>query len=359
MYCDFLSAPFEKGLAAEYMNAIRDECVLRKDAAGELDTIYVGGGTPTTLRPGELKALFAAIGDGFAISPDSEVTIEANPGTIDKEKALMLLESGVNRFSIGIQSFNDNELRLLDRIHDSCTGTWVVEMLRGCGVKNLSIDLMYGIPGQTLGDWANSISRALELSPEHISAYELTPETGTPFYKAIAENTLSKPGEDAIIQMYYYAIDELAGAGYKHYEISNFARQGFECRHNLNYWDRGQYIGIGAGAHSFEGSRRTSNTDDIKNYINSLKTRSSTVKEGIEISREDALRESIFLGMRKTEGLNIGYFEKYLGKDIKSAVSEFISAGLLESSGQRLNLTRKGIVVSNQVIAGLMTRLCL
>lgn len=357
MYCDFLSIPFDESLALRYIEAIGTEFGLRQELAGEFKTIYIGGGTPTTLSPDELIRLFTKLREVFTISSDAEITIEANPGTIDREKISALSVCGVNRFSIGVQSFNDTELKLLDRIHSASDGIRAVEMLRECGAENLSIDLIYGIPGQTLIDWARTISKAIELSPKHISAYELTPEKGTPLYRDIMENRLKKPDEDAIIGMYYHAIDTLAQAGYRHYEISNFANGGFACRHNLNYWDRGQYIGIGAGAHSFIGDRRIRNTNDIRRYIDTLNSGNLAIDEETEISCEDAIKEFIFLGLRKTEGLSITEFKKDLAIDLMEASDSLIDAGLLISDGNYLKLTREGIVISNSVITELIGKL--
>lgn len=357
MYCDFLSIPFDESLASRYIEAIGTEFGLRHGLAGEFKTIYIGGGTPTTLAPDELIRLFAKLGEVFTISSDAEITIEANPGTIDREKISALSGCGVNRFSIGVQSFNDTELKLLDRIHSASDGIRAVEMLKECGAENLSIDLIYGIPGQTLSDWVRTVSKTIGLSPKHISAYELTPEKGTPLYRDIMENRLKKPDEDAIIGMYYHAIDMLSDAGYKHYEISNFANGGFACRHNLNYWERGQYIGIGAGAHSFIGDRRIRNTNDIRRYIDTLNSGNLAIDEETEISCEDAIKEFIFLGLRKTEGLSITEFKKNLAIDLMEASDSLIDAGFLISDGNYLKLTREGIVISNSVITELMGKL--
>lgn len=353
MYCDFLSVPFDEGVAAHYIKALQQEFNIRKDVAGELKTLYLGGGTPTSLSPELLRMLFTGIGKAFAISADAEITIEANPGTIDKDKIMTLKDCGVNRFSLGVQSFNDRELSLLDRIHSASEAIKAFAVLRDCGVKNISVDLIYGIPGQTVQDWRDNLATALELEPEHLSAYELTPEKGTPLYSAIMENKLGKPEEDVILEMYYYTLDALKTAGYSHYEISNFAREGLECRHNMNYWNRGGYIGLGAGAHSFIGDRRTSNTCDIKKYIDTLEAGSLAIEEDMAVTCEDAIKETIFLGLRKTEGLNTERFKEDFGVDISGAATESIKNGLLVSDREMLRLTTKGILVSNAVIVRL------
>lgn len=357
MYCDFFSLPFDKDLSSHYIKALGSELAIRKDVAGELKTIYIGGGTPTTLYPEELKMLFTVLGAAFAISADAEITIEANPGTIDKEKIMILKACGVNRFSLGVQSFNDRELSLLERIHSTSEAIKAFTALRDCGAENLSIDLIYGIPGQTVQEWKDTLSKAIELGPEHISAYELTPEKGTPLYSDIMDNKHVKPEEDSILDMYYHAIEVLTSAGYGHYEISNFAKEGFECRHNMNYWNRGGYIGLGAGAHSFIGDRRLSNTCDIKRYMDSLETGSLAIEEDMVVSCKEALKETIFLGLRKTKGLNTDRFKEDFVVDISGAATEIIKNGLLVSDREMLRLTTKGILVSNAVIVRLFEEL--
>lgn len=350
IYCDFLSMRYDDNIAGEYITSLTNEFSLRKELAGEIRTIYIGGGTPTTLSAHELTRLIQGLRTSFTVSPDAEITIEANPGTIDKEKVAALADAGVNRFSLGIQSFIDRELQLLGRVHNSDDAVRAIEIMRYSGVRNLSIDLIYGMPGQTMREWSYTLSKTLDLSPEHISAYELTPEEGTPLFDSIKDGSLQKPDEDIIIRMYHHAIDALTASGYKHYEISNFARPGFECRHNLNYWDRGQYIGFGAGAHSFIGDKRIKNTSDINRYINELKTGKLSIEDATEISCEDAIKEFIFLGIRKTGGLNVKGFRDDLGIDLLDISDKLINDGLLMSDGNYLRLTRKGIVVSNTVI---------
>lgn len=357
LYCDFLSIPYSADAADKYVTALSNEFRLRKNIAHAVKTVYIGGGTPTILSPLDITRLLENLRETFNISPDAEVTIEVNPGTIDKEKTDLFLTAGINRFSMGIQSFNDRELVLLERIHSAAEGIRANELLKECGVKNLSIDLLYGIPGQTLKDWNCTLSKAIELSPEHVSAYELTPEKGTPLHRAIIQSKLKKPDEDTIVEMYYHAIDTLADAGYRHYEISNFAREGFESRHNINYWDRGQYLGLGAGAHSFIDGRRIKNTDDIGQYISLLNNGRLAVEETVEVSCEEALREFIFLGLRKTKGLDTTEFKDNLGLDISGAAGELLHNGLLAQDNNYLRLTRKGLVISNAVIVRLFKEL--
>jgi len=357
IYCDFLSVPYDEALAMGYINAVLKELELRRDSAGVLKTVYIGGGTPTTIPTLALIRLLKTIRDVFGVTPDAELTIEANPGTVAREMISALSESGINRLSIGVQSFSDKELKLLGRIHDFSEALKSIATARHAGITNLSIDLIYGIPGQTLHSWTQTVSTAMEISPEHISAYELTPEKDTPLHEHISTGKLEKPDEETIIGMYSHAMDRFTEAGYSHYEISNFAKPGFQCRHNLNYWNRGQYLALGAGAHSFIGNRRIRNTGDIRKYMALVSQGDLPEEEAIEVSLGDAVKESIFLGLRKTEGLDIREFREHLDIDLMKISGRLICEGLLISDGTHLSLARKGIVISNTVITELFTLL--
>jgi oxygen-independent coproporphyrinogen-3 oxidase len=287
------------------------------------------------------------------VAADAEVTVEANPGTVDREKVRALARMGVNRFSLGVQSFEDATLKFLGRVHTFEDVLKAVAAVRDSPIENFSIDLIYGIPGRTAESWERTISTVIELAPQHISAYELTPEKGTPLFEKLGKGEWAKPPEDAIVEMYYHAIDRLGAAGYRHYEISNFAMPGHECSHNLNYWNRGEYLGIGAGAHGFVNNRRMKNTSDLKRYMDDLKAGNLPVEESVQMSREDAIRELILLGLRKTEGLNIREFREDLGIDIRKAGQKMMDEGLLSSNGTYVSLTRRGLVISNTVITEL------
>jgi len=370
IYCDFLSVPYDESYAKEYVDALCRELVLKKDSAGALKTIYIGGGTPSVLPEKCFKQLFECLRNNFNFSSSAEITIEANPGTINESKMLTLISLGVNRLSIGVQSFNDNELKLLGRIHTSDDAVRAIELIKDAGTRNFSIDLIYGIPMQTMDSWKQTIEKALSFSPTHISAYELTPEKGTPLYEMIEpapplhsplgkgghRGVIKMPDEELVLDMYGYAIDYLASSGYEHYEISNFALIGFECIHNLNYWDRGEYIGVGAGAHSFIRGFRFKNTDDIKRYIKDLDKGIVPEIESIEINREDAIKEFIFLGLRKTEGISLVQAEK-LGLNIAKTCRELIDEGYLAIKNNHLRLTRKGIVISNEIAVRIFEKL--
>ncbi|MEW6738771.1 MAG: radical SAM family heme chaperone HemW [Nitrospirota bacterium] len=366
IYCDFYSIPFKSRIAEDYIKALCREIGLRKDVAGDLTTIYIGGGTPTILSEKEIAGLLQAMRDNYVIDPDAEITIEANPRTISEDKARKLLDSGINRMSIGIQSLIDKELITLGRSHNAEDAIKAVKDVRSAGFKNISIDLIYGIPLPKfqisnfkfqIQNWEYSLQKALELSPEHISTYELTPEKDTPLYEDIRSGRLAMPEEGVISEMYYKGIDMLKEHGYIHYEISNLSKPGYECRHNLNYWNRGEYLGIGAGAHSFFGGKRTGNARDISHYIESINNNKMPVAEEHYITNDEALKEFIFLGMRKTDGIDMKLLPDKKRVLMKKAVEELSSHGLVEVKGNYLRLTRKGLILSNEVIVQVLLSL--
>ncbi|TAL28320.1 MAG: radical SAM family heme chaperone HemW [Nitrospirae bacterium] len=375
VYCDFLSVCHDEAVAREYIDALCRELALKKGFAGELKSIYIGGGTPSLLPNDCFTQLFKCLRDGFKFSASPEITVEANPGTMDESKINALLLLGVNRLSIGVQSFNDNELKTLGRIHTSEEAARAIGAIKKAGLKNFSIDLMYGIPGQTMDSWKETLSRATWFSPNHISSYELTPEKGTPLYEMVKSEEsnpplppftkggmggllkkIKMPDEELVLDMFGYAIDYLSSKGYEHYEISNFALPGFRCIHNMNYWDRGEYIGAGAGAHSFIRSLRSKNAGDIKKYIEITGSGNIPEIESIKLAPSDEIKEFIFLGLRKTEGISI-LKAKELGIAFPGACKELIDEGYLEITEGLLRLTRKGLPLSNMVIVKIFENL--
>ena len=367
LYCDFLSVLYDESLAKAYIDALCKELILKKNYVNTLKTIYIGGGTPSLLTDECFTQLFRHLMDNFNLSSNIEITVEANPGTIDKEKITTLLFLGVNRLSIGIQSFNDEELKTLGRIHTAADAVKSIELIKNANMSNFSIDLMYGIPGQTMDSWKKSISEAIKLSPAHISTYELTPEENTPLYELIQSHKIKMPDEELILEMYNYAIDYLTFCGYEHYEVSNFALPGFRCIHNLNYWDRGEYIGAGAGAHSFVKGVRSNNIKDVNNYIDDLNKGIIPEIESTKLIPLDTVKEFIFLGLRKMEGVNINKLPPFIpplargdrgGSDsLLNACKELVDDGYLEIENGNLRLTRKGLVISNTIIVKLFERL--
>jgi oxygen-independent coproporphyrinogen III oxidase len=356
VYCDFFSVSYDESTAKAYVDALCKELFFKKHSGGSLKTVYFGGGTPSLL-PGEcFIQLFQCLRDNFHLSRDAEITVEANPGTIDEPKIGLLLSLGVNRLSVGVQSFKDKELAALGRIHSSEEALESIVSIKKAGFKNFSIDLMYGIPGQTMESWRKSLAEAVELSPSHISTYELTPEENTPLYPLLQSHKITLPVEELILEMYNHAIDCLAGYGYSHYEISNFALPAYQCRHNLNYWDRGEYTAVGAGAHSFDKGVRSKNIADMKSYIENLQKGNIPESESYSLAPEEILKEFIFLGLRKSEGINIRKAEEQ-GLSLLDAAEALVKEGYLKVDGDYISLTRKGIVISNTIIVRLFEKL--
>ncbi len=355
IYCDFFSVPYDDLLVKAYINALCKELSLKKDSAHTLKTIYIGGGTPSLLPEDCFTQLFNCLLDNFTISPSIEITVEANPRTLHGYGIGTMVSSGVNRISIGVQSLNNAELKTLGRTHSAEDALGSIELVKKARITNFSIDLMYGIPGQTMASWHKSISEAIEHSPSHISTYELTPEQNTPLFELMKSDKILMPDEELILEMYNHAIDHFARCGYEHYEISNFALPGFKCVHNLNCWDRGEYIGAGAGAHSFIDNVRSRNTIDLHEYLKSLAEWKIPALESIALLPVDILKEFIFLGLRKMQGINI-IKAKEFGLDLIDAAEELLDEGLLDINDGHLRLTRRGTVLSNSIIVRLFEK---
>lgn len=374
-YCDFVSGIYEPEKAYFYIKALKKELSNIPDKA-PFSTLYIGGGTPTALSSDALSDFINYIFDIFKFVDKYEATIEANPGTLDSTKLKAIRSSGINRISIGVQSFNNDELSFLGRIHTSEEAEHSVTMAKEAGFDNIGIDLIYGVPGQTNDKWLRTLEIASSLRPQHISTYELTIEEGTALHDLLHSKShtpssrliipphspLDKGGiidEELTVQMYNSTIDYLLSEGFMHYEISNFALPDYACRHNLNYWDRGKYYGAGLGAHSFIKDKRFYNTDSLDKYLRLISENRSAVKDSEEISADKALSEAIFLGMRKTEGINVESFSRRYGRNIMSGfqteIMELQDAGLIESVSSdcsyetNLKLTRKGLMLSNEV----------
>ncbi|MBF0345877.1 MAG: radical SAM family heme chaperone HemW [Nitrospirae bacterium] len=336
-YCDFYSIVLDDSTTAPYLDALKGELLLRRRELGLIRTIFIGGGTPALLEASALAALMAFIQRNFKLAPDVEVTIEANPLTIDSPKLDILRSSGINRLSLGVQSLDDGVLRTLGRLHDARQAHKAIEAVVR-SFDNFSIDLIYAVPGQSLDSWRTTLLEVLSYTPAHVSAYELSIEPSVPLARA----GLVLPSEDVAIGMFELVADCLTQSGYLHYEISNYARPYFQCFHNLNYWRSGQYVGIGAGAHSYVDGRRFSNVADVKTYIAAISA-SKLAIEGIEeVTPQLAFEESIFLGLRTTEGVKVAK---------SRIVSELETEGLVLYENGALRLTRKGMLLSNRVIA--------
>lgn len=372
-YCDFLSAPAGELEQRKYVDALIKEIEFNQDEfSGYLvRTVFMGGGTPSVLKGEETARIFQALRGNFHVDENAEITMEVNPGTVTKEKIVQWKERGVNRLSMGLQSVNDEELRMLGRIHtyEQFLDTW--RLVRTGGFDNVNIDLISAIPGQTAESWERTLRTAAELGPEHLSAYSLIVEEGTPFYDRYGENSGNTgnwpplPDEDTERRIYEDTARILKEYGFHRYEISNYARPGYECRHNLGYWERREYLGLGLGASSLIGSQRFHNTVDMEKYLNVCKDmekgkeqfgRQTFLHEDMEeLSEKDCMEEFMFLGLRKTAGVSCSEFRKLFGKNVEEVYGEpirhFTEQGLLKGEGDMLRLTERGIDVSNYVFS--------
>jgi oxygen-independent coproporphyrinogen-3 oxidase len=340
VYCDFLSlANAGADLTERYKDALVDELNGLRKLNHTIDTVYIGGGTPTALPLPFLLEIIEAV-NGFNLTADAEFTVEMNPGSVNSsfETFKALRRRGVNRLSIGLQAWQDELLRSLSRIHTRRQFIDNFRAARAAGIKHISVDLMFALPGQTTEQWIESITAVAALRPEHISAYSLTPEEGTPLWAGIQSGRITLPGDEADREMYHTARGLLASRGYEHYELSNFALPGCESRHNTRYWTRAPYIGAGLGAHGFDGSCRKSNTADMNKYL----TGSRVENDSEHITARGALAEEMLLGLRMTRGVKRHPL-------FKKEIDGLIQRGLLTERGGRVTLTELGMDLANQV----------
>ena len=370
-YCDFLSAPADTQERTLYIDALTEEIRARKNdfTAYRVSTIFLGGGTPSILEGDDSARIFRALQENFDISDDAEITMEVNPGTVTEEKAASWRKSGVNRLSIGLQSADDRELKMLGRIHTyrEFLDTW--KIVREAGFENVNVDLISAIPGQNLRSWSETLRKAADLGPEHISAYSLIIEEGTPFYERYGDGSGEDenkgnhlpplPDEDTEREMYKATEKILAEYGYHRYETSNYSKTGYEYRHNLGYWERKEYLGLGLGASSLISECRFHNTADMGKYLRLYENAGTDICEDIEhLSVEDQMEEFMFLGLRKTVGISVDDFRKAFGKEIREVYGEQMrkleEQRLIEYSGNRVRLTERGTDISNYVFSEFM-----
>ena len=351
-YCAFNSKTGDAAEKNSYVDALIKEINLRGQC--EVETIYLGGGTPTTLTLNQLEKIIGAVRENFLIDEQAEVTIEANPGTVDENYLRGLKSLGFNRLSLGVQSFDDALLKVLGRIHDSRTAIETIELAKKF-FDNVSVDLMYGLPTQTLDKLRRDLERIENLDVQHVSIYGLEIEEGTKFFELARAGKLPLPDENLCADMYDLITATLPTFGYRRYEISNFAKKNFESRHNLGYWSGKNYIGVGAGAHSFNGKRRTSNIRDVATYIKKICAGENiSIVEEI-VTRQAAMEEFCFLGLRKVEGISAQDFKKIFGVEIFAVFGEVINKnirrGLLAIDGDKIFLTERGLALGNEVFA--------
>jgi oxygen-independent coproporphyrinogen-3 oxidase len=352
-YCDFNSYPGLEDLFDDYTVGLVRE--LEWLEPGRIQTVYIGGGTPTVLPLPHLAQLLSGMQDILALSLDTEITIEANPGTVDSYTLSGLRLLGVNRLSLGVQSFDHEELLRLGRIHSAAEAARAFRTARQAGFDNINLDLIYGLPAQALATWQDTLKRALDLQPDHLSLYALTVEANTPLAAAIVGAELSAPDPDLAADMYEFAQEFLSAAGFAHYEISNWARTpGHACQHNLTYWRNEAYLGIGAGAHSWWNDRRWSNTARPSDYLAQVLAGQQPVANKEIISPELEMSETMIMGLRLLdEGVNYGRFRERFGIDprisFSDEVKELVDLGLLQTDGGAVKLTARGRLLGNQV----------
>lgn len=350
-YCDFLSAPGSEEAKASYTKALLWEIEAVKTEKREVSSIFVGGGTPSALSPSLMGDIFEKIHESFSVAQDAEITIEANPGTLSKEKIFLYKNAGINRLSLGLQSPEEAELKSLGRIHTYEEFLESFSLAREAGFQNINVDLMCALPDQTYEGWIRNLRTVAALHPEHISAYSLIIEEGTPF----AKRKLNLPDEDTEYRMYEDTAGILEEYGYEQYEISNYAKKGLVCRHNIGYWTRKEYLGLGLGAASLWGNQRFSNTSDFSAYLKESGSPEKIRENRETLSLEDEMSEFMFLGLRMTEGVSKAEFLESFGTPIESVygkvLDKYKNMGLLEEKEGRIFLTRAGIHVSNGVMA--------
>ncbi|MBI5400470.1 radical SAM family heme chaperone HemW [Candidatus Saganbacteria bacterium] len=347
-YCDFVSYAGKEELIDKYVEALGNELQSLLTAYHlQLTTLFFGGGTPTLLEPKHFdKIINTLIGHWKFDIGHSELSIEANPGTADQKKLRALRQLGINRLSIGAQSFNERHLKTLGRIHDAKTIFQFYDDAQATGFANINLDLIFALPGQTLADWLADLQTAIKLQPEHISTYNLQIEDGTAFSLWEKGGALRSADEGIALSMYEYAIETLTAAGYKHYEISNFAKPGRECQHNLTYWWNENYLGIGAGAHSHVNGNRWANPNCVEKYITPSSFLPLFKGENVESAagKETSGGETLWLGLRLLDGLPA---EKFYG--FEKEVAELTKNGLLETFNGNIKLTRRGLYLGNEV----------
>jgi len=365
-YCDFATEMYQSEIAETYVDALCSEIHDWReiDKPATVDTIYFGGGTPSLLSTKQIKRSLGAVKDRFEVIDAPEISLEINPGDggADPESRRATMRAwrslGINRASFGAQTFDDRELKLLGRTHDSADVRKTFALLRDARFANINLDLIAGLPGQTMAGWKRNLDDALKLRPEHLSLYLLDVHEGTPLADQINRGMRPKPDDDLAAEMYATMIDQMCAAGYEHYEISNFCLPGFESRHNTKYWVGSPYYGFGNSAHSYDGARqRWANERDAAKYVEMIARRDSAIVDRTMLSDEETRSEAIFLGLRLMRGIDLQAYESRFGKNLREEyngeLDRLRTAGLIEIEGELLKLTTRGALLSNEVFAAL------
>ncbi|MDR4948647.1 radical SAM family heme chaperone HemW [Neobacillus cucumis] len=354
-YCDFNKVFLKDQPVDEYIKAIgrEMEMTLSEFPTGSLDTIFVGGGTPTSLNEQQLYQFCESINKNLPKSATLEYTFEANPGDLSKEKLQILKDAGVNRISLGVQTFNEELLKKIGRVHKAKDVYQSVENAKRIGFENISIDLIFSLPTQTVQDFKDSLTEAFSLDIPHYSAYSLIIEPKTVFYNLLKKGKLPTPGEDVEANMYEILMEEMEKHGFNQYEISNFSKAGFESKHNLTYWNNEYYYGFGAGAHSYVNGRRRSNIGPLKKYMEQLNQHVLPILEDHPVSKEEQMEEEMFLGLRKTKGISIPHFTEKFGKNplaiFAAELDDLTNKKWIEVNNDNIYLTKKGRLLGNEV----------
>jgi oxygen-independent coproporphyrinogen-3 oxidase len=371
-YCDFNSYAGHEHVIPSYTEGLTREAQLWRRATGShrVETVFFGGGTPSLTPLNELRPIMSALREAFDIAPDAEISLESNPGSLDEEYLSGLRDLGVNRLSIGVQSFHDDELRALDRIHSAEDAKAAFRAARSAGFDDVNVDLIFGLPEQPMERWQESAEQALALAPEHLSLYALTVEEGTPLARDVARGRTPAPDPDMQADQYEWTQERLSRAGYEHYEISNWSRPGRRCRHNLTYWRCGEYLGLGAGAHSYFDGVRFATAKLPQQYLSLVeeswraaqsgdgKTPMRHVVSGETVTPELAVSDALVLGLRLVEGVDLTSFRLRYGIDAletyRARLDEPFAWGLLEVEEGALRLTARGRLLSNEVFTRLL-----
>lgn len=357
-YCSFNSHGGLESLRHRYQQALIAEILSGRESFKPLKTLFMGGGTPTVLDVEDLTAILDTCGDKYGVTEGAEISIEANPESVDYNILCVLREAGFNRLSMGIQSLNNAELNELGRVHDGAMATKAVIDARRAGFDNLSIDLMYGLPGQSAKSWRDTVQGTLEMGPRHLSAYQLTIEEGTPFHRIAEEGALVVPAEDSVLQMDEITHELCEQAGLQQYEISNFSQPGYECRHNLNYWHNGDYLGCGAGAVSYVGGVRERRVTAPLSYCEAVEQGGKLIVERESLPPVESFKETVVMGLRLFAGISEQRLRERYGLSLNEVYGTTLvllaNRGLISNDGTQLVLTETGRRFANQVMAELV-----
>jgi len=346
-YCDFYSST-DPSLIPSFLAALDQEARLYRDQVPAFDSLFLGGGTPSLLTGAQLAAVMEMLRRHFTFAPDSEITIEANPDDLTAAKLALAQDLGVNRLSLGVQSFDEEELRFLQRRHTACQTEEVLNLIRAAGFTNLGLDLIYGLPGQTTDAWINTLETALSFNPEHLSCYQLTVAEATPLGRRVAAGQVQLPDEETQRQFFLLTANFLPARGYLHYEVANFAREEqYLCRHNLKYWTRTPYLGLGPAAHSFKAGRRWWNFSSVERYGSSLKAGQPPVAEQETLTQAQIRLETLYLGFRTREGVSLETIREQPRGD--AILAEITQAGLVRVDHDRVIATSCGLVVADRL----------